>query len=116
MKLRFLRFIESLFSYPAAYFGDLADEIDTELHKQLRESMKDISEIIIKRAEGGRMKKIFKPKNRPRTLADILFENEEMDAAGKGIPEELIKPSDHVDYYDGMDGPVPPAYIIDRDR
>jgi len=51
------------------------------------------------------MKKNFKPKSRPRTLADILTENEELESAGKGIPEELIKPHDHVDYYEGMDGP-----------
>jgi len=55
------------------------------------------------------MKKRFNPKYRPRTLADILTENEEMEKAGKGIPEELIKPHDCVDYYEGMDGPVPPA-------
>jgi len=61
--------------------------------------------------KGERMKKNFKPKNRPRTLADILTENEELESAGKGIPEELIKPAhyDHSDYYEGMDGPVPPA-------
>jgi len=32
MKLRLLRFIETLFSIPSAYFGDWADSIDTELH------------------------------------------------------------------------------------
>jgi len=56
-----------------------------------------------------------KIKNRPRTLADILAENEEMESAGKGIPEELIKPMhyDHSDYYEGMDGPTPPAMVMD---
>ena len=34
------------------------------------------------------MKKHFKPKSRPRTLSDILTENEELEKAGKGIPEE----------------------------
>ena len=43
-KLRFLRFMERLFSYPAAYFGDLADSIDTDLHEKLRIAMKDINE------------------------------------------------------------------------
>ena len=42
MRLRFYRFMESIFSYPAKYFGDLADEIDTELHQILREAMKDV--------------------------------------------------------------------------
>ena len=43
MKLRFYRFMESVFSLPAAYFGDKADSIDTELHRKLREAMKDIN-------------------------------------------------------------------------
>jgi len=59
------------------------------------------------------MKKNFKSKNRPRTLADILTENEELEKAGKGIPEELIKPNDYMDCYEGMDGPVPPAMVMD---
>jgi len=42
MKLRFLRFMEYIFSIPAAYFGDLADAIDTELHEDLRIAMKDL--------------------------------------------------------------------------
>ena len=54
------------------------------------------------------MKKTFKPTNQPRTLADILTENEEMEKAGKGTPEELIKPHDYMDYYEGMDGPTQP--------
>ena len=51
MKLKILRFIESMFSRPAAYFGDLADEIDIELHEQLRKAMKDITERTL---SGGR--------------------------------------------------------------
>ena len=43
-KLRFLRFMEGLFSYPATYFGDLADSIDSDLHRRLRKAMKDINE------------------------------------------------------------------------
>jgi len=39
--------MESIFSYPAAYFGDLADEIDTELHQILRKAMKDVQVRII---------------------------------------------------------------------
>ena len=39
------------------------------------------------------MKKNFKSKNRPRTLADILTENEEMESAGKGIPGGADKTS-----------------------
>jgi len=65
------------------------------------------------------MKKHFKPKSRPRTLSDILTENEELEKAGKGIPEELVKPHDHYDhsdYYEGVDGPVPPAYVIDKGK
>ena len=46
-KLKLFRFMESLFSWPAAYFGDRADSIDTDLHDRLREAMKDISERII---------------------------------------------------------------------
>ena len=42
MKLMFYRFMEMLFSYPAAYFGDLADSIDVELHERLRVAIKDI--------------------------------------------------------------------------
>ena len=38
MKLIFYRFMEMLFSYPADFFGDLADSIDTELHDRLRAS------------------------------------------------------------------------------
>jgi len=34
--------MESIFSFPAAYFGDKADDIDTALHERLREAMKDI--------------------------------------------------------------------------
>ena len=44
MKLQFYRFMESVFSIPAAYFGDMADAIDIELHKKLRRAMKDIIE------------------------------------------------------------------------
>ena len=39
VRLRFYRFMESIFSYPAAYFGDLADGIDTELHQTLKDAM-----------------------------------------------------------------------------
>ena len=42
MRLRFYRFMESVFSYPAAFFRDLSDEIDTELHQILKKEMKDI--------------------------------------------------------------------------
>ena len=42
MKLRLYRLLETLFSIPAAFFGDLADEVDTELHDALREAMKDV--------------------------------------------------------------------------
>ena len=42
MKLKILRFIESLFSIPSAFFGDWADSIDTQLHADLRKAMKDI--------------------------------------------------------------------------
>jgi len=44
MRLTFYRFMESIFSLPAAYFGDLADDIDTELHERLRIAMKDIED------------------------------------------------------------------------
>jgi len=51
MKLRVYRFMESIFSIPAAcfgdmaaYFGDMADSVDIELHKKLRGAMKDIIE------------------------------------------------------------------------
>jgi len=36
--------MEGLFSYPATYFGDLADSIDSDLHRRLRKAMKDINE------------------------------------------------------------------------
>jgi hypothetical protein len=42
MKLRMLRFLETVFSIPAAFFGDLADEVDTDLHDALRIAMKDV--------------------------------------------------------------------------
>ena len=42
MKLRLYRLLETLFSIPAAFFGDLADEVDTDLHEVLREAMKDV--------------------------------------------------------------------------
>lgn len=42
MKLRFYRLMETIFSWPAAYFGDLADSIDIELHERLRDSMKQV--------------------------------------------------------------------------
>ena len=42
MKLQLYRLLETLFAIPAAYFGDLADELDTDLHDVLREAMKDI--------------------------------------------------------------------------
>ena len=42
MKLRLYRLLESLFAIPAAFFGDLADEIDTDLHDALRDAMKDV--------------------------------------------------------------------------
>ena len=42
MKLRLYRLLETLFSIPAAFFGDLADEVDTDLHDALREAMKDV--------------------------------------------------------------------------
>ena len=42
MKLKLLRLMELLFSMPAAYFGDLADDIDTELHAQVHKAMKDV--------------------------------------------------------------------------
>ena len=42
MKLKIYRLLETLFSIPAAYFGDRADEIDTDLHDALREAMKDV--------------------------------------------------------------------------
>ena len=42
MRLRFYRFMESMFSLPAAFFGDLADEIDYELHQILRKAMKGV--------------------------------------------------------------------------
>lgn len=41
MKLKFYRFMETVFSIPAAYFGDLADSIDINLHKELEKAMKD---------------------------------------------------------------------------
>jgi len=59
------------------------------------------------------MKKIFKKLFRTRMLYDILNEDAEMKSVGKDTPEELIKPYDHMNYYDGMDGPVPPAMIMD---
>jgi len=59
------------------------------------------------------MKKKFKPTSRPRTLMDVLLENEELEKAGKRMPEELIKPHDHMDYYEGMDGSIPPAMVMD---
>ena len=42
MKLRFYRLMEAIFSIPSAFFGDKADEIDTELHDRLRERMEEI--------------------------------------------------------------------------
>ena len=42
MKLKIYRLLETLFSIPTAFFGDLADEIDTDLHDALREAMKDV--------------------------------------------------------------------------
>ena len=42
MKLRFYRFMESVFSLPTAYFGDMADSIDNKLHERLRVRMEDI--------------------------------------------------------------------------
>jgi len=42
MKLKLLRFLEGLFSAPAAFFGDLADNVDYKLHKRLHEAMRDI--------------------------------------------------------------------------
>jgi len=42
MRLRFYRFMESIFLSYAEYFGNLADEIDYELHQILREAMKDV--------------------------------------------------------------------------
>lgn len=49
--LRFFRFMESLFAYPAAYFGDLADSIDTDLHERIRVAMQDVKKRI-SRAKG----------------------------------------------------------------
>ena len=43
-KLKFLRFMEGLFSYPAWYFGNLADDIDTDLHERIRAAKKAIDE------------------------------------------------------------------------
>jgi len=34
--------MESVFSIPAAYFGNWADSIDVELHERLRKAIKDI--------------------------------------------------------------------------
>ena len=42
MKLKIYRLLETLFAIPAAYFGDRADEVDTDLHDVLREAMKDV--------------------------------------------------------------------------
>ena len=42
MKLRLYRLFETLFAIPAAFFGDRADEVDTELHDVLREAMKNV--------------------------------------------------------------------------
>lgn len=45
IKLKLFRFLESLFSIPAAYFGDKADEIDTDLHERLRRAMDHIKDV-----------------------------------------------------------------------
>lgn len=42
MRLRFYRILESLFSRPSAFFGDLADALDVELHERLRIAMQDL--------------------------------------------------------------------------
>jgi len=47
MKLKILRFLESLFSIPAAYFGDWADDCDADLHKRLRKAMNDVQKRIL---------------------------------------------------------------------
>jgi len=47
MKLKFYRILESLFSRPAAFFGDLADTIDTDLHGRLRVAMQDLKERVL---------------------------------------------------------------------
>ena len=44
MKLRLYRFLEMIFSYPAGYFGDLADSLDTELHECLRIKMQELKD------------------------------------------------------------------------
>ena len=44
MKLRILRFLEMLFTYPVAFFGDWADSVDTELHADLRAALKSCEE------------------------------------------------------------------------
>ena len=48
MLLRFYRFMESVFSIPSAFFGDLADSIDVELHRRLARSMKEVNRRILK--------------------------------------------------------------------
>ena len=53
MNLRLLRFLETLFAIPAAYFGDKADDIDTELHKRLRAAMADITDRKLTKRDAG---------------------------------------------------------------
>lgn len=50
--------MESLFAYPAAYFGDLADSIDTDLHERLKEAIKRVP-IHTLQPEGSAGKKII---------------------------------------------------------
>lgn len=48
-----------------------------------------------------------KIKSRPRTLADIEQEDRDLKSVGKDMP---------VDYYEGMDGPIPPGYVVDTGK
>lgn len=43
------------------------------------------------------MKHHKRPGSRPRTLADIFAENEEMEEAGEQLPKELLKPHDRTE-------------------
>ena len=55
MKLRFYRFMESVFSIPSAFFGDLADAVDADLHMRLARAMFEVNKRILMEV-GGRLR------------------------------------------------------------